>query len=137
MTKVLVFGTFDGLHPGHIDFFCQAKKLGDYLIVVVARDFTVQAVKGHAPKQNEVLRLKKVSQNEFVNEAILGNETDPYQIIKKIQPDIIGLGYDQQVFTKNLEAIVQNLGVNAKIVRFQAYKPKIYHSSLIDGREAN
>lgn len=35
MIKVLVFGTFDGLHERHIDFFRQAKACGDHLTVIV------------------------------------------------------------------------------------------------------
>jgi FAD synthetase len=131
MKKVLVFGTFDGLHPGHINFFDQAKKLGDYLVVVVGRDFTVVSVKGHMPKLNESQRLKNVRQNELVNEAMLGNECDPYEIIKKIQPDIIGLGYDQKIFTKNLGLILEKLGIAAQIIRLQPYKPELYHSSIL------
>ena len=34
MAKVMVFGTFDGVHPGHENFFEQAKQHGDYLIAV-------------------------------------------------------------------------------------------------------
>ena len=41
MKKVLVFGTFDGLHEGHKDFLRQAKQYGDHLTVVVGRDSTV------------------------------------------------------------------------------------------------
>jgi len=35
MKKVMCFGAFDGLHPGHLDFFRQAKRYGDFLIVSV------------------------------------------------------------------------------------------------------
>ena len=34
MKKVIVFGSFDYIHPGHLNFFEQAKSYGDYLIVV-------------------------------------------------------------------------------------------------------
>ena len=35
MKRVICFGTFDHLHPGHLNYFQQAKELGDYLIVVI------------------------------------------------------------------------------------------------------
>ena len=41
----MLFGTFDGLHEGHFDLFRQAKKYGDYLVVVVARDVNVKKIK--------------------------------------------------------------------------------------------
>ena len=39
----MVFGTFDGLHKGHLNFFKQAKKLAQksFLIVSIARDLNV------------------------------------------------------------------------------------------------
>ena len=44
MKSVLVFGAFDGLHPGHLDFFLQAKKFGDHLIVSVGTDKNVEKI---------------------------------------------------------------------------------------------
>ena len=49
MIKVLVFGTFDIIHPGHVFFLNQAKKLGDFLCVVVSRDETVNELKREYP----------------------------------------------------------------------------------------
>ncbi|MFZ3100384.1 MAG: adenylyltransferase/cytidyltransferase family protein, partial [Minisyncoccales bacterium] len=89
MKKVLVFGTFDGLHPGHINFFQQAKKLGDELIVVVARDATVEKVKGRRPRKNENARLSDARNAGIAGEVLLGNLGDTYAIIKQIKPDII------------------------------------------------
>ena len=131
MTKVLVFGTFDGLHPGHINFFEQAKKHGDQLIAVVARDATVNEVKKHFPKRSELLRLKAVKQCKLVNEAMLGNIGNPYEIIKKIRPDIIALGYDQTSFTENLSDILKKEYLKIEIVRLQPYAPEIYKSSIM------
>ncbi len=131
LKKVLVFGTFDGLHPGHINFFAQAKKLGGYLVSVVARDVTVKEVKGRLPKRNELLRLKMVKQCELIDEAMLGNFGNPYEIIKKIRPDIIALGYDQTSFTANLESELKKAAIPAKIVRLKPYKPENFKSSLI------
>ena len=131
MKKVLVFGTFDGLHPGHIDLFGQAKKLGDRLAVVVARDVTANKIKGHFPKRSELLRLKAVKQCKLIDEAVLGNVGDPYAIIADIKPDIIALGYDQISFTENLDQELKKAGIAAGIVRLRPYKPEKYHSSLL------
>ena len=134
MRKVLVFGTFDGLHRGHVNFFEQAKRLGDYLIVVVARDVTVNEVKGHFPKRSELLRLRAVKQCRLVNEAMLGNIGNPYEIIKKIKPDIIGLGYDQQIFTKDLPSELKKAVLPAQIIRLNAFVSDKYHSTLMKNK---
>ena len=133
MKKVLVFGTFDGLHEGHKDFFRQAKECGDYLVVVVGRDSTVSRVKKQLPKFDENERLKKVEFCEFVNFARLGNEgLSPYEVIKEVNPDIICLGYDQIYFVDKLEAKIKEMGLNIEIKRLKAYKPEIYKSSLLN-----
>lgn len=131
MKRVLVFGTFDGLHAGHINFFEQAKKLGDQLIVVVARDVTVNEVKASFPRRSELLRLRAVKQCKLVDEAALGNIGDPYLIVKKIQPDVIALGYDQKAFTDGLEKLSVAGGVKAQIVRLKPFLPEKYHSVII------
>ncbi len=131
MNRILVFGTFDGLHPGHINFFEQAKKLGDRLIAVVARDVTVQNVKGHLPRKNENERLADVENCEIVDEALLGNLDDPYAIIKKINPDIIALGYDQNSFTAGLPEYIKKENLNIEITRLKPFEPDRYHSSLV------
>lgn len=130
--RILVFGTFDGIHKGHEALFKQARKYGDYLTVVVARDSTVQKVKNHLPKYNENERLKALKKCDLVDEARLGNEGDPYKIIKEIKPDIICLGYDQNSFTEKLEEKLKEMGLNVEIKKLKAHKPKIYHSSILN-----
>src|SRR3989344_4576984 len=108
MKKVLVFGTFDGLHEGHKDFFRQAREYGDHLVVVVGKDSTVEKTKNRLPRFNEQERLKVIQESGLVNEARLGNEAapgeklDPYKIVEEIKPDIICLGYDQTFFADKL-----------------------------------
>lgn len=127
----MVFGTFDHFHAGHENLFEQAKKLGDYLIVVVALDETVQQIKGKKPDINEKERLKIVANHPFVDKAILGDIADKHKVIKKYRPDIIALGYDQFVFTYRLEKTLIDAKIDAEIVRLQAYKPEIFKSSLL------
>ena len=50
MRKIIVFGTFDILHKGHLNLFKQAKQHGDYLMAVIARDKNVKKAKGKFPK---------------------------------------------------------------------------------------
>ena len=118
--KVMVFGTFDILHKGHFNFFKQAKKYGN-LIVVIARDENVRKVKGQLPKNNESDRLKNVQKS--VGKVILGDKKDKLKVIRKIKPDVICVGYDQIVPINDLK----NIGVHVKILK--SYQPHKYKSS--------
>ncbi len=131
ITKVLVFGTFDILHPGHIKLFREAKKYGDYLTVVVARDKTVKEVKDREPKYTEDERLAHVSEMNVVDQAILGSEYDKYDVIEEVNPDFICLGYDQKDFTSDLEDEIKKRGLDVKIVRLKPYKEDKFKSSKL------
>ncbi len=131
MKKVLVFGTFDGIHEGHLDFFKQAKKYGDYLIAVVGRDETIKKIKHRCPEYSEKERLRAVQNMTLVNEARMGYKGNPYRIILKIKPEVICLGYDQNSFTKNLRNEIKKLRLKTKVRRLKAYKPEKYHSSIV------
>lgn len=128
---VLVTGTFDGLHPGHLNFFEQAKELGKYLMVIVARDETVKRIKSKLPQNNEQLRLKRVQALDIVDQAILGSLDDPYQAVTDLKPDIVALGYDQHTFTEKLNQELEERGCQARIVRLKPYYPEKYKSSKI------
>ena len=131
MRKVLVFGTFDGLHSGHLNLFRHAKKHGNYLVVVVARDATVNKIKNNLPLKNEKKRLREIRKCKLVNKAVLGHKNNPYWIIKEINPDVICLGYDQKVFTENLSKELEKIGLKIKIYRMKPYKPERFHSVII------
>lgn len=131
MLKVLVFGTFDGLHPGHLNLFKQARKYGNYLIVVVARDKNVKKLKKRQPQFNERERLKKIKELGLIDRAVLGGLEDPYAVIKKIKPDIVCLGYDQRFFVKELAGELKKLKLSPKIFRLKSFNPKIYHTSKL------
>jgi FAD synthetase len=131
--KVLVFGVFDMLHPGHRWFLSQAKKLGPKLYVIVARDKNVDKQKSHQPQQTEKVRLKSIRALPYVTRAQLGalNLKKRYDVIIKINPDIICLGYDQKYLTRNLKADLKRFGLKTKVIRLGAYKPHLYKSSLM------
>ena len=131
MRKIMVFGTFDVVHEGHLFLFEQAKKYGDFLIVVVARDKTVCKVKGRATLFGEQERLKAVASIELVDRAVLGDLRDVYKVVEDFKPDVICLGYDQQAFTDRLETELKRRGVSAVIIRLPAYKEHVFKSSLL------
>ena len=130
--KVLAFGTFDIFHPGHDFFLKEAKKLGDCLNVVVARDATVEDVKGVRPLNDEMKRIAVLQSLECVDKVFLGKLGDKYKIIEELKPDIICLGYDQKHFIERLEAELIERGLNVEIVRIEkCFKPELYKSSKL------
>lgn len=129
--KVMAFGTFDHLHAGHEHYLNEARALGDELVVIIARDRTAKSIRGEAPDHREKERLRRVQELPCVNKAILGNHDDRYKVIRKYRPDIIALGYDQHVFTQQLNRVLIELKLNAEIIRLAPYQAAIYKSSLI------
>src|SRR3989344_6376906 len=136
MKKVMTFGTFDILHNGHLSFFRQAKKLGDYLIVVVARDKFVKKAKGKMPKNAESYRVRKVRNLSFVDKALLGSRVHNfYRTIRTYQPDMIALGYDQKPSVRDLKKGLRRHRLkDIRVMRLRPYKPNIYKSSLLATR---
>lgn len=126
--KVIVFGTFDLIHKGHIHMLKEARSYGDYLVVVVSRDQTVGKVKGKTPKFDEQTRLKQVKDLGLADKVRLGYLEDKYRAIAEEKPDVVALGYDQREFVDNLEEAV---GENTRLVRLSSYHPEIYKSSKL------
>ena len=123
MKKVMVFGAFDGLHPGHLDFFKQAKKFGDYLIVSVGTDKNVEKIKGKKPLFDQAERLSLVKSLSLVDQAILGAEKDFYREIKKYAPDVICLGYDQWASEDGVKKELLAVGLSKiSVVRLKPHK---------------
>ena len=120
MVKVMATGTFDLLHLGHIYFLKEAKKLGDNLIVIVAKDSTVRKLK-HEPVNPEEIRLNLVKELQVVDEAYLGYEDDMYKIVKETKPDIIALGFDQIHDEKNIKSQLKKRKINAEVVRLTEF----------------
>jgi len=127
MVRVVATGTFDIIHPGHIRFLEEAKKLGDELIVIVAREKNVK----HKPKPiiPEEQRRRVVEALKPVDKAILGDEHDIFKPIMELKPDIIVLGYDQHFDEKKLEEELRKRGLNTKVIRINVKEECEYCSS--------
>lgn len=129
MPKALAFGTFDGLHPGHRYYLDEAAKYGD-LTVLVARDSTVEKVKGRPALRNEDARLQALRDAGY--HAFLGSKTDRYAVFSEVRPDFVCLGYDQQASETAILEACSRIGLSVTIVRIGAFEPERYKSSLID-----
>jgi cytidyltransferase-like protein len=129
--KVMVFGTFDLIHPGHVHFLEQAKKLGDTLTVVIARDETVLKVKGHLPIHSAQERQSLVEKLGIASKVLIGGSGDKFQVVRDESPQIIALGYDQQSIVEDLE---KKVGERVQIVRLVGLKPDQYKSSKLKAR---
>jgi len=133
MKKVLIFGTFDGIHEGHRNLFLQAKEYGDYLSVIVARDETVLQIKGRLPKYTEAKRSKALSCEDVIDNVTLGCKVYKYRAIHLQKPDVICLGYDQKNFIDKLREMLDSNDLQeTQVIRLQSYKPYIYKSSKIN-----
>ena len=134
MKLVMCAGTFDKIHPGHLYFLSEAKKYGDRLIAVVARDDTSEKMKGRKPLHNEKERLELARTLEIVDKAVLGRRGNIFEIIEEIKPDVICLGYDQKVLKQDLEDELKKRNIKADVVRIGSYMPHLYKSSKINDR---
>jgi len=130
MKTVMCFGTFDILHLGHLYYFEHAKKYGDYLIVVIARDKTKQQQQKETVF-SEKERLKLIKCLRMVNEAVLGNIDDHLRIILERKPDVLCLGYDHPISEKELQQRLRQRGLTPRIVRIKAYSPHSQKSGKI------
>jgi FAD synthetase len=118
---VLASGVFDLLHLGHVRFLEEAKKAGGKdaeLIVIVARDSTVEKRKGTKPVMSEDQRRTLVESLKVVDEAILGFEDfNIDMVIEKIKPDVIAFGHDQEGMMKSVKQAMLKKGLDIKLVR--------------------
>lgn len=128
----MVFGVFDRFHPGHRSFLSQAKRCGQELIAVVARDSAVRRLKNKKPVQGEKIRMRNVRRPKEVSRAVVGDRKEgEYGVIKKYKPDIICLGYDQKWLGSDLRKRMREGKIRKmRLIRLRAFMPKKYHSSI-------
>jgi FAD synthetase len=131
--RIMVFGTFDILHKGHLNFLKQARAFSrkPYLIVSVAKSRNVRQIKGNWPLFSEKMRMINLKKIPLIDRVVLGATKDYIAHICKEKPDIIALGYDQRAYTKDLKKMLNLKGLFPKIVRLKPYRPEKYKTSLL------
>ena len=130
---VLASGVFDLLHLGHVKFLEDAKKAGGKnaeLVVIIARDSTVEKTKGRKPIMSEDQRCSLVESLKVVDRTVLGYESlDIGEVIENIKPDLIALGYDQDEMEKQVRDYVASNNADVKIVRIGKFAENTLDSS--------
>jgi FAD synthetase len=132
-TVVLASGVFDLLHLGHVRFLEGAKKAGgenSELVVIIARDSTVEKTKGRKPIMSEDQRCALVESLKVVDRTVLGYENlDIGEVIEDIKPDIIALGYDQEDINKQVRNYLNKHKDNVEVVRIGRFGENTLDSS--------
>jgi FAD synthetase len=130
---VLASGVFDLLHLGHVRFLEEAKRAGGLnaeLVVIVARDSTVQQRKGSKPIMPENQRCALVDSLKVVDYAILGFEGfNIEKVIERIKPTVIAVGYDQEGMERTVKKYVGEEGLKISIVRIGKFSEDELDSS--------
>ncbi|MBI2599806.1 adenylyltransferase/cytidyltransferase family protein [Candidatus Daviesbacteria bacterium] len=91
---VLVGGCFDVLHPGHIFFLEKAKKMGDFLVVILESDEKIKRIKGnnrpiYSQKERAVMLKALNAVDKVVLLPFIDEEKEYDKVVGKIKPDII------------------------------------------------
>ena len=132
--RIMIAGTFDLIHAGHVYLINEAAKLGD-VYVVVATDKNRELFSGERPIIPQDQRLEVIKNLKNVKDARLGrSDNDTLKTVEEINPDIILLGPDQKYSIEILEKKLQEKNLNhIEVRRLKNYydKYELHSSSLI------
>jgi len=116
--RVLVGGVFDILHVCHVHFLTQARSLGDELVVIVAHDETVRRRKGREPVNSAEDRAELLRALKVVDEVYIGSPGEiDYELVKRIDPDVVAVGPDQEFNCERLKKELREHGIEAEVIR--------------------
>lgn len=131
MKTVITFWTFDIVHPGHVYFLQQAKSHGDRLVTIVARDQNVMKFKGRTPLHHENQRMQDIKNLNVADIVELGHETDYFFAIRKHNPDVVAIGYDQTYLVKELSEFLYENGYKTEVITIEGFGPDEHKSSIL------
>lgn len=127
MKTVFVSGCYDVIHGGHIEFFGQARQLGDRLVVCIPSDRVLQAHKHCQPTLSLAHRLAVVAAIRLVDLVIVGDDPEPGLNFKSqfavVKPDILAVTEDDR-FEEAKRALCAQTGADyVKLPKTLPYVP--------------
>jgi cytidyltransferase-like protein len=128
---VMLGGAFEIIHPGHVHALSEARNLGNTLVVVVATDASVERNKGRPPATGQALRVALVSSLRQVDLAVPGNKGSIYDILVRIRPDVVALGYDQRHNGEEIVREAAKRGVAISTARLGSPMPDLKTSKIL------
>ena len=132
MKRVMIFGTFDGIHDGHRHLVKEAHAFGEEVVAVVARDEHVLELKGQTPDVPLAERLELVQCETDATLAVVDDEIlGSYQVIVEHRPQLLMFGYDQDELMEDVQAWLEDHGVHLECVQASAFMPEVYRTSVI------
>jgi FAD synthetase len=131
---VAIFGVFDGIHDGHLAFIHEARTHGEQLVAIVARDSVVLKLKGRLPVHDEVKRILMLLEVPEIDLVFLGDPDEgTYKTLKKVNPQVIFLGYDQQALFDSISmAMKEGFLSEMELIYGTPHKPETFKSSIIN-----
>ncbi len=128
MKKVFVSGCYDILHAGHVEFFKQARALGDYLIVSYASDEVLKKFKGRISALPEDHKRYLLESIKYVDEVVMGKNTDDpifdfRDEFVRLKPDILVSTIDDRNTEKKKEFCLTHGAQYIQIGKDLSFKP--------------
>ena len=128
---VMLGGAFEIIHPGHLGAISEAKRIGNTLVLVVATDESVEKNKGRPPVTDQASRVALVSSLRQVDVALPGNKGSIYDILLKIRPDVVALGYDQRIGADEVVREAARRGVKITTARLGSAIPLVKTTKIL------
>jgi D-beta-D-heptose 7-phosphate kinase/D-beta-D-heptose 1-phosphate adenosyltransferase len=117
--KKIIFtnGCFDILHAGHVTYLQMAKQLGDYLVVAVNTDDSVQRLKGsHLPINHLEHRMTVLAGLGVVDWVVPFGDDTPERLLQLLKPDFLIKGGEYRVEQVVGADIVRSYGGEVRII---------------------
>ena len=131
MATIAVFGSFDGLHPGHIHMLEEAKRYGEVL-VILAQDEVIRRLKAREPYHAFDERMRALDVLSCVDRIVPSDAQEgEYVCIVQEKPDLIGFGYDQDALCAHFLAWQARSGHTVPHVRLAPFHPETFKTSLL------
>ncbi len=131
MKKVAVWGKFDGLYQGQLEFLRHARELGDELYAVVIPDEKVRENSGELPAKTAEIRRKGLIGLDIITDAYVDSLCMGLQSILRLRPDIFAFGHDQQTrWEEKLQQYLSSNGLHPEYVYLGIYNDGIHASDI-------